>query len=402
MATLNVESGQRNWRIEFVAESTFGSEVTNPAYSLYSDVVTQLDFPDVSRDIFEQRKLGDADIQAFFGSFEDASMSLSYHVHDRDLTNDPLNDAITRDGDQNLSNSHNFVARGELTTSGGVNDAGSRVYIVGLGGIVETYTLTGELGGEPFVGTPQYRFQKVRIYQIDQPSAGTTIDIVSDDANDTMGFTIESEDASTSETGTLAGTTTQTTVATFADVDAVFLDSAPVGDVTVTDGTNTLMTIRGDTSYGGSAGDQGVPLLGTGSHATAIGGSFAQLTNATVQWGGASLADVAVRNVEINVDNGVETLGVAGTRIQKVLSGPTSISASSGIVGTLQMQTQMDEFLRLLEQNFTLDIGGAGGTNETITLSSAIKAETGTPSIDPETGFIEFDTSFTGKSVSIS
>lgn len=408
---LNVESGIKPTRIQYVAESTTGVAPTDPAWKRYSDIAVSMDAQTVAS-IFRQRGLGQYKVNAFFQGAETADWTIGYHLHDRDLTGDVLNTALVRDADNNLAESHTVVERMDRSLSVGAASAGSRLYTVGLGGFIGTMGLAGSLEpAEPILATPAYAFEKIRSYRIDQPASATLLGANSTDAADTtQDVTVEDEDAATTLTATLNGTTEISLGAsTLADIDAVALSAQTKGDVEIWVNTGTdsspvkgtvLCTIFGSDHYGGSEGDLGVPLLGSGSNASAIGGSFALLTASTLQWGGSALADVVVESMSVTIENNLDRLPTAGTRRQKIFPGQLDISADTDLVGNFQSHVNLDDHLSGLAQSLTWQVGT--GANKTITLTGAIKEVPGGRTKDAETGLIRLSTTFAGQDGTIS
>lgn len=401
MPTTNVESGFKPTRLEWVAETDTGVAPTDPAWNLFSDIARSID-ASLAIEIFGQRGLGSAVVQAFKRGAETADLVVAYELHDRDLTADALEDGLTRDADNNVPNTHTVVERMDLSTGGGSDGGGIRLYTVALGGVIGTTVVAGSLSPPELLVTLSYAAEKLRSYQIDQPSASETMDVVSSDAADTtQTLTIENEGASTTEGVALNGTTPVTSTASFADMDAAHLDAETAGDVTITGTTSSalFMTIRGTTATGAD-GDQGVPLLGSGSHASAIGGTFADFASNPVQWGGSDLASLVVESVELTVNNNLERLQTSGTRSQKIFAGPLEVTATAPLVGIVQSHTNIDDHVLGTEQNLTFPIGS--GANKTITATGAIKEDPGSRQKDPNTGIVRLATTFRGKDVQIS
>ncbi len=97
-----------------------------------------------------------------------------------DSNGDPLDacaDAMLLSADNSFKNTHSVMSRMEVT-SGGADGAGYRVYHVGKGGAPSEVTLPFETDdGNPVVVEMSYIFEKFRTYRIDQPSAGTTLEV---------------------------------------------------------------------------------------------------------------------------------------------------------------------------------------------------------------------------------
>jgi len=169
-------------------------------------------------------------------------------------------------------------------SSNGADGAGYRVYHVGKGGAVTEVTLPFEVDeGNPVQPELSYQFEKFRTYRIDQPSASTTLDITNNGST-SVDVTIEDEGAATTETITVSGGSSQTTVESFGDIDAVELSNDVDGSVEVSDGSGTtFITIEGSDSYT-TEGDLGIPALGSGSHASTIDTDYVIFNDDTYQY----------------------------------------------------------------------------------------------------------------------
>jgi len=411
--TLNVESGFKNFRIEYVAEASTGVAPANPTYLLFADRMRSINVQSEAG-IAPLRFLGDSDVDSFVLGAEDASIAFEYAQEDRDLTGDILEDAITRNADNNLSASFTVVVREERTLDVGLNLGGSRVYSVGKGGFITSFNLAGELDPpEPLIATSTLTFEKVRSYRVDQPLATTLIGFKSSSAADvTQSVTIESDGtpATVDQTAAVAGITyVSMGVTTYASMDSISLDLECAGDIIVSINTGTdaapvegavLCTIRGSTYYGGGEGDLGIPPLGTGAHASAIAGTFATLSGSTILWSAAALADVVVSSADFSTDNmiGGQVLPTAGTRRKKILVGGTEHIANANVVGEFASHANIDDHLGGTAATFTWKIS-ATGSNKTINLTGTIKQAV--PRVYDQSAAMEIGLSFQGKALTI-
>lgn len=373
MPASNFESGLRPSRTEWVAETTTGVPPTNPAWNRFSDKVRA--FNEVSEvGLFDVLGLGDVDPADFLPGPETHRFPVEYYLQQA-LSASAANDGLTRNADGQLPNSHTVVHRIDRSTgSVGADAGGIRQYYVGLGcwqgeAVLDLQTSTGE----PVVVTQDYAAEKGRVYRIDQPAASGTLTIESTDAADTtQDVTIEDENAGTSETNTLSGTTPVATTASFADIDAIYLSAETDGDVIVkTSGGTTLATIRGKTYYNGAEGDLGVPLLGSGSHASAISASYEQFRAATLERPAATALAFAVANASIRVNNNLEIIPVLGLR-QEIQPGARTTELSATVFGTAETHDKIDDHLGAVQTDIVLTL-----PKSTLTMHSAVVGSPG-------------------------
>jgi|GEM_PF-2008419 len=310
------EGGLRPQRAEFVRETAYGEVPTDPAWERFSDAPQTVTLmPDANTE--RQDELGNPRAAGFFANSETHELEVVYHLQRwlADGSGDPVDaaaDGILRDADNAVKNSHSALFREEHTNDAGTASSGRRIYYVCKGGKIDEVDIPFVTDRSlPIETTLTYNFQKIRGYSISQPSASTTLDVESTDSSDTsQTLTIENEDAGTTEDVSLDGTTTQTTTGSFSDIDAAELDAETTGNVLIKDGSgNTLLTIYGQDAYEHGEGDLGVPALGAGSHASAIGSSYEVFSGDTLQATTGSLGGTGARiisgglTVSNNLDN---------------------------------------------------------------------------------------------------
>jgi hypothetical protein len=273
-------------------------------------------------------------------------------------------DAMLVSSDNTVNNTHSIVSRMDVSQNGN-DDAGYRVYHVGKGGVPTEVTLPFEVDeGSPVMPELSYQFEKFRTYTIHQPSADTTLE-VDNQGTTSVDVTIEDEGAGTTETLTVSGGSTATTTATFGDIDAVELSTDTDGDVIVTDGGGTTFTtINGSDSYTGE-GDLGVPALGSGSHASAIGSDYVIFNDDTPpQWGGSEL-DAEWISGELNVSLEVEDNEVGGTSRRNIHITGRRTTWSNTIAGPDASVVQVERYLSAQSDDivWTADEGSITGPN---------------------------------------
>lgn len=308
------EGGLRPNRTEFVRETNLGDAVppANPAFESYSDNIRSFD-PTIDTGVEGQEGLGAAFPTDHFVGTVIPELSVEYDLQRAPAANgDASYDGLVRRADNALGASHTIVRRmyqmdlkPENTEEGATGTRkDTRQYLVYFGARVGTVTFDGDpTTAQPVTATLDYTARKVEAHKIDQPAAATSITVAGLEAGTEV--TIEDEGAVTTETLTADGTT----VATFDNIDAVWLNQSQSQDVTITDSTATelLMTIKGANAYDYDEGDRGVPTLGTGSHAGPIGTAYEIVQGDTfLRRTGEELAD-EINSTSVTVDNDIST-----------------------------------------------------------------------------------------------
>lgn len=412
-----MEGGLRSHRTEFVRESTTGTTPSDPGWNAYSDTVRSIEWA-ADAQIEGRRGLGDAAPANFYNSLESHEVTITYDLQQwftsGGSAQDAAYDGLTRDSDNQIPNTHSFVDREDKSsisagqTVNGSTSYATRIYTVGKGGYLDEVTIGGDPGSDqPVTVELSYQFEKVRSYQVDQPSSSTELVAKSTDSNDTtQTLTVEDEGAATSATFTLNGTSivASDTSVSFDNIDAVELDAETDGDVElyINDGTNSsptqgdqLTTLRGKNSYSGE-GDLGVPALGAGSHAGSIGSSYEQIIGDTVERpAGTSLA-FSINSVEFAVSNNVETnTRLGGTRL-RIHDGPQDVEVSATVLGESESHQQIIDHLQAKENTvrWTMDGGNIEADNAAIT-------DVGDRSIESGQAMMTLDNTFTGQGVTI-
>ena len=392
------ESGIRALRLEFVRETTRGATPANPDWLLYSDAVQSFSLSPTGS-INPRGNIGTPDVVNFNAGTESHEFSVTYDLQRWfSSTGDAAYDGMHRITDGSLPASHSVVGRaaaGDL----GIDGGGSYIFYVATGALVNTATLAGEPeSGEPTMVTLDYMCEKLRAYQVDQPSAGTTLEVVSTSASDTMDITIESVDAGTSETITLTGLSPASGAASFTSIDAAWLDAEPIGDITISDGANDLMTIYGKTTYGNREGDRGIPLLGTGSHGAAIGTAYENILGDTIERpGGTNLGiDAEVSSVSMSVENAVEGNSTIYSIGKALSEGPRTINLNATLFGPTASYDSMIDHLTATENNIVWTLTGG-----TLTLVGAAMTTIGQITRDTGLAVMTVDNTFQGKSLTI-
>lgn len=413
MTSKSYESGIQPYRIEFIRESTRGTVPSNPSWNLFSDNV-RTNEPTISSNTEMQEGLGDPDAVGAFAGTETAEMTVTYDLQQwlidgSSNAQDASYDGVSRNSDNRLENSHSVVRRidvGSLDSGNTINGSTSldtRLYFVGKGGLVDEVTFTMNLeSGQPIQVEVTYQFEKGRVYQVDQPSSSTGFAIESTDSGDTsQTLTIENEDAGKSEDVSLNGTTlVGTTTTDFADIDALSLDSETTGDVKIyvnSGSTSTpskgdqLAVLYGQSSYDQGEGDLGVPALGSGSHASAIGSSYElPLDGDTFELpGGTAIAD-DVSATEVSFSNNVEARSTDDGPRPLLIEGGREAEVSATVVGQRETYQQTVDMLRTTAQNYKWTASDPSGDTGSVTLSNVKTTDVGEAE-EPQQDAIEVD-----------
>jgi hypothetical protein len=203
--------------------------------------------------------------------------------------------------------------------------------------------------GQPMPLTLEYVFERIRDYVVHQPAGDVDLVVSSTDPDDTtQTITAEDEGAATSASATLDGDNLVVLAGPFGSLDAVRLDADTVGDVEVAinDGDATtpvqgavLATLRGRDHYSSEGetnydGDFGVPLLGAGSHAGAIGTGYEHFIGDSITRASGQ-ADIGPRlnSASFSVDNNIETTEDASGRVMAIDVGTRDTAVEASVAG---------------------------------------------------------------------
>lgn len=397
------ESGILNQRLEYVRETTEGAPPTNPAWLFFSDVHTSISV-NPTAPVSARRPVGSVDIDNHFLGAEEHSLEVSYDLQQGLISGgnpqDAAADGMTRGSNNQLPSTHTIVQRDVLDVTGAASN-GARLYTVNTGCKIGTVTLSADPDGGAVEVTLSYQPKRTRIHRVDQPpSGGDNLTVNSTDASDDgAGITLEDDGANLSETLTLSNGTPPTTTGSYSSLDAVRLDADITGNVTVEDSSgNVLMTIYGSDAYQGKDSDRGIPLLGTGSHATALGSSYERILGDTIQRpSGTDLLDgVDINAIELVVENNLESQAVVNTLERVIKEGVRNVSLSASVFGAAPSPKVIREHLQRVENNIVWTL-----TNSTLTLNSAILDDPGTIAKEAEQAIMLVDCSFSAKSLTV-
>jgi len=372
------ESGTLPGRFEFVPEPSPMEVPTDPEFERFSDRIRSFSAA-AGASLAAQNAAGTADAQDHGRGTEEPTCDVGYDLQRFfvDSNGDPLDASgygMLRDDQHQLPSSHMIVERQE--NPGGNDGAGVRIYTVVRGAEVDTVTPTLDPSQEdPILMELTYQPKKVRSYTIHQPSESTTLEATSSDDADTMDVTIENEDAGTTETISLNGTTAVTTTETFGDVDAVWLSDQPEGDVTITDGSGTtIMEIKGGLSYSGDDqpvdGDRGVPALGSGSHASEIGTTYEHFVGDRFERPTGEAVRARVNSGSWTVENNVGTSTVHSSRAPAVDEGNRLASVDADVAGPYASHNSMVESLTKHQADLVHELSGG-----TVTFKNSVPTD---------------------------
>lgn len=380
------DSGYRDHRIEFVRENAPGETPADPAWEAYSDNHLTAIMWEADAQYEGLRGVGTADPRDHLTGPEDHTLTVEYHLQRFfvDSNGDPLDasgDAILRDADNSVSNTHTIVDRADYGST--------RTYLVAKGAYPNVDEMTGDPGsGLPIAMAMEYEAKDVRLYKVGQPSS-EQLSVSSTSSNDTtQTVTIESDNASTTDTVSLNGTTAVLTeddtgsAITFDSIDAIELDAETEGDVVIEGNSSAeeLARLDGTSSYNGSSGDLGIPALGAGSHAGTVGTAYESFLDDEITKGGNSLA-AEVRSAGFSVDNNYEKAGVMGTTEMAVHPGDRNLEFTATVAGNFEGHEHLSDHV----QNNSFDITWTfdGGT---VTFKNAVLLEPG--EVGPEAGAV--------------
>lgn len=360
------EAGTRPQRIEYIREATRGEVPTDPVWQTYSDhIVSWWDWEPEANKNAEQPG-GSMDPDFTTPGSETHEVTVSYWLQEwlvdgSGNAQDAAADAMLLSDDNDFNNTHAVVSRMDIS-SGGADGAGYRVYHVGKGGAPTEVTLPFEVDeGNPVQPELSYQFEKFRTYRIDQPSSGTTLDITNNGTS-SVDVTVEDEGAATTETNSVGAGATVTTTATFSDIDAVELNTDTDGTVVITDGAGTtFFTLHGSDEYT-TEGDLGVPALGAGSHASAIGTDYVVFNDDDYGYSGGDIAAEIISG-ELTVSLETEDNSVAGTSRRNIHPTGRRATWTATVAGASESVDQVVDYLTQAANDivWTADEGSVTG-----------------------------------------
>jgi len=401
------QAGVRPTRTEWVVESTEGTTPDDPEWLLFSDNMTNLWSWEPDANTQRQDAVGEITAQGFFNGTETHEAEFEYdlqqwYIDGSSNRQDAGYDFLEPDSDNSLRATHSVVSR-EEHASGGTAGGGRRIYTVGKGGHPDTLTTPFENeDGSPISQTAAYQFEKIRQYSVSQPSSSTTVWVQSTSSNDTsQSVEIENEGAGTTESVSLNGTTAVESVSSFGDIDVVELSAETEGDVEVYDAdpsgsANLLVTIKGQNAYPAGEGDLGIPALGSGSHASALGSSY-------IRFLGDSLSipnidgELEIISGEMTVETGLEDNPKTGTASRNIHAAQWTYTITATLAGEKVSVEQTTNYLT--ENTGTITWTADEGS---IDFESAFIQSPGEVSKEAGNGKAQFDNEFEAETISVS
>jgi len=381
------ESGQLPGRYEWVEEPSPGAVPTDIEWNRFSDVIRTFEM-DPGATLARQDSIATADAVDHNRGPEEPSATVGYDLQrfPVDGAGDPVDASaygILRDQYNDLLGT--LLAVGRREYGGGNDGAGVREFSVVRGAGVDSVSPTLDPSGEqPILMELSLTARKARSYLIHQPSAATTLELVSTDDGDTMEVTIETEDAGTTETISLDGTTAVTTMTSFSDLDAVWLADNPTGNVTVSDGSGTtFLELTGGLEYSDDDqpvdGDRGIPPLGAGSHAGEIGSSFEHFVGDRFERPAGEAVRARINSASWTIENNINTQALHNTRAPALDAGNRGVTVDADAAGPYISHKSMMESLQKVQQHIEHELSGG-----TLQFKNAVPTDAAARTVEAE------------------
>ena len=306
----------------------------------------------------------------------------------------PLSEAFNRDCDDQVE-ARTIVLR-EKHCSGGTSSNGLRTYVVGEGCKPASARIPGDPGSAgPIEVGITYTAEKVRHYEISQPSTACVLYVLSSEAADYAAtITVEDDDGNQEE---IVVSGTGSTV--FPNIDAIELASELTGTLTVLEGATsgaTLAVVHGSLKYDGTEGDMGVPVIpSSGSRTATIGGTMEKFLGDTITHNAGTMA-YNINSVELSVDNSIETLPRNDSRKQRVIEGNRTLQLIATVLGEQEYQRQITRHLQTDESDIVWTL-----TNTTLTLEGAAMISAPDKTVEEGGAYMQLNTTFEGTAITI-
>lgn len=407
------EGAIRPQTVEFARETTTGVFPSSPQLFPYSENITSFSWSP-SAGIAARRGLGDPDVSNHFSGPEEHEITVVYDLQAFPVTasGDPAGpdgDALLRTSDNALLNTHAIRVREDnasIPPSQAVNTAGvskdTRLYLVGVGGYPSGVTYSGDPGSDQTVTAElSYQFEKVRLYQVDQPDSEGNLDI-ENLGSSTVDVIVEG-DSTSAETVTVQANSTSTTTGSFGSIRGVRIvgneGSADVdGDIVVSESSSgdALAIIRGSDWYGHGEGDLGVPPLDGGTQGAIPASGYETILDDKVERPGTSALAYEINSVEFSVENDIAAREQVARPVMSMDAGNRNVSVSATIVGATESVESAEQHLGSREQNvlWYLDGGLLQADNAPLTDFSGVDKSAGEAAMS-------LDNTFTGKGLTV-
>jgi len=381
------ESGQLPGRYEWVEEPSPGAVPTDIEWNRFSDVIRTFEM-DPGATLARQDSIATADAVDHNRGPEEPSATVGYDLQrfPVDGAGDPVDASaygILRDQYNDLLGT--LLAVGRREYGGGNDGAGVREFLVVRGAGVDSVSPTLDPSGEqPILMELSLTARKARSYLIHQPSAATTLELVSTNDGDTMEVTIETEDAGTTDTISLDGTTAVTTTTPYSDIDAVWLADNPTGNVTVSDGSGTtFLELTGGLEYSDDDqpvdGDRGIPPLGAGSHAGEIGSSFEHFVGDRFERPAGEAVRARINSASWTIENNINTQALHNTRAPALDAGNRGVTVDADAAGPYISHKSMMESLQKVQQHIEHELSGG-----TLQFKNAVPTDAAARTVEAE------------------
>jgi len=381
------ESGQLPGRYEWVEEPSPGAVPTDIEWNRFSDVIRTFEM-DPGATLARQDSIATADAVDHNRGPEEPSATVGYDLQrfPVDGAGDPVDASaygILRDQYNDLLGT--LLAVGRREYGGGNDGAGVREFSVVRGAGVDSVSPTLDPSGEqPILMELSLTARKARSYLIHQPSAATTLELVSTNDGDTMEVTIETEDAGTTDTISLDGTTAVTTTTSYSDIDAVWLADNPTGNVTVSEGSGTtFLELTGGLEYSDDDqpvdGDRGIPPLGAGSHAGEIGSSCEHFVGDRFERPAGEAVRARINSASWTIENNINTQALHNTRAPALDAGNRGVTVDADAAGPYISHKSMMESLQKVQQHIEHELSGG-----TLQFKNAVPTDAAARTVEAE------------------
>jgi len=167
------------------------------------------------------------------------------------------------------------------------------------------------------------------------------------------------------------------------------------GDVIVKDSNgDELARLHGTNSHDIAGGDIGIPALGSGSHASAIGTSYERFIDDEIKQGGSTMA-AEVRSAALSVSNNYEKSGIMGSASQAIHTGVQDVEFTATVAGDFEEHESLTDHIRANSFDIVWKFDGGD-----VTMHNAVITEPG--EVGPEAGSVisTIDNTFAAESIS--
>lgn len=349
-----VESGLQDIRLEFVEESDPGVTPADPNWQRISPEVDEIS-ASIDGTKEATSALGFRDVVEFYRGPEESELTISYSQYEFPLgPNSEVRDPIAfpmilPQGDYP---SLSVLSRRDVK-NGGRLGAGFREFLVVKGARPTSSSLDGDpSAAEPIPQELTLPAEVARPHIIHQPpDSGANLVVESTDTQESVQVTIESEDATTTETLSLPGGSTSITNSSFSDIDAIEVQGEHNGDIQVgtDDGSGGIDTELLETPLTGLDRDgvtsqKGVPALGGGSHSSPQSGQGTIFLGTQTSFAGESLGRLHTLDLSVEVDSSREP--VQSSRRQRIDIGQRTVEFDADLAGPFKSASLIKEHFR--------------------------------------------------------